>query len=192
MSEIDKAIFLTGAFYSAIGLVVYTLGTRALALVVIPVSLGISYLFETRFGKYLKYVFLILLVLSVSIPLHHSFGGNQIYFQTKESYNAENFMIDHYNWTRPSFVLAHVRAINYIESKQPSTVTFENDVYSPLFPRLQEYDTIVYTYGLGKNLQRFNYTADAAVDEGKLNLIYNNGFSFIAKTSVRSPNEPTS
>jgi hypothetical protein len=89
-------------------------------------------------------------------------------FQTKEAYQAENFMMDHYNWTSPSLILAHVRVISYLQTKQPSFAYFEDDVYSPLFPRLKEYDSIVYTVGLGKNLLRYNYTTEGILREEKL------------------------
>jgi hypothetical protein len=105
-------------------------------------------------------------------------------FQTKEAYYAENFMIDRYNWTNPSLILAHYRVTTYLQTKQPSlSAYFEDAVYSPLFPRLKEYDTIVYTVGLGKDLLRHNYTTEKILREEKLNFIYNNGFSYIATKS---------
>jgi hypothetical protein len=101
-------------------------------------------------------------------------------FQTKEAYHTENFMIDYYNWTNQAFILAHVRVITYLQTKQPSLAIFEDDVYSPLFPRLKEYDSIVYTVGLGKNLLSYNYTTERILREEILNVVYNNGFSYVA------------
>jgi hypothetical protein len=56
-------------------------------------------------------------------------------------------------------------------------------VYSPLFPRIKEYDYIVYTVGLGINLLRYNYTTDRILCEEKLNVLYNSGFSYAARKS---------
>lgn len=112
-------------------------------------------------------------------------------FQTKEDYQTENFLIDHYNWTNPAFILAHYRVITYLQTKQPSVAYFEDDVYSPLFPRLKEYDCIVYTVGLGKNLLRYNYTTERILHDEKLNVVYNNGFSYIAIKSSNYTWMPT-
>jgi hypothetical protein len=183
MRDLDKAIFLTGVIYSVSGIIFFTLGSRAIPIVFIPISMGASYLLKSRFKPYVQSVFLVLLILFAFIPLHNSFSTSQIMFQTKEAYQTENFFIGYYNWTKPSLILAHYRVITYLRTKQPSLVSFEDDVYSPLFPRLKEYDCIVYTVGLGINLLRYNYTTDRMLHEEKLNMIYNNGFSYIATKS---------
>jgi hypothetical protein len=182
--DLDKAIFLTGTLYSFTGILLYALGSRAIPIVFIPISLGALYLFESRFRPYVTPFFLVLLMLFVFVPLHTSFDTSQIMYQTKEAYQTENFMIDHYNWTNPSLVLAHVRVITYLQTKQPSVAYFEDDAYSPLFPRIQEYDAIVYTVGLGINLLRYNYTTERILHEGKLNMVYNNGLSYVAMKSL--------
>jgi hypothetical protein len=191
MRDLDKAIFLTGVVYSAYGSIFFVLGSRAIPLVFIPTSLGAAYLLESRFRPYVKFLFLILLILFVFIPLHGSFYDSQIIFQTKEAYQTENFMIHNYNWTNPSLILAHYRVITYLQTKQPSLANFEDDVYSPLFPRLKDYDTIVYTVGLGKNLLRYNYTTERILREEKLNMIYNNGFSYVSTKSSNFTWTPT-
>jgi hypothetical protein len=183
LRDLDKAIFLTGALLSALGVLFYYIGSRATPIAFIPVSLGASYLFESKFRSYLKCSFLILLALFAFISLHSSFNGSEILFQTKEAYQTENFLINHYNWTNPSLILAHYRVITYLEAKQPSLVYFEDDVSSPLFPRIKEYDCVVYTVGLGINLLRYNYTTDSILREEKLNVVYNSGFSYIAVKS---------
>lgn len=179
MRDLDKAILLTGAVYSAFGIIFFTLGSRAIPIVFIPISLGAPYLLKSRFRSYVISFFLVLLALFAFIPLHGTFFESEIMFQTREAYQAENFMIDHYNWTNQAFILAHVRVITYLQTKQPSVAYFEDDL-SPLFPRLKEYDSIVYTVGLGKNLLKYNYTTDRMLRENKLNVVYNNGFSFLA------------
>jgi len=184
MRDLDKAIFLTGGVYSAFGIIFSTLGSRAIPIVFIPISLGVPYLLESRFRPYIKSLFLVLLILFTFIPLHTSFYDSQVMFQTKEAYYAENFTIDHYNWTRPALILAHYRVITYLQAKHPSALYFESD-FSPAFPRLKEYDSIVYTVGLGKNLLRYNYTTERMLREEILNVVYNNGFSYLA---IRSSN----
>jgi hypothetical protein len=180
LTNLDKAIFLTGFIYSAAGTILFILGSRAIPLTFIPVSLGASYFLQGKFRKPLMFLFLILIILFTFIPLHSSFYDSQIMFQTEEAYKMENFMIERYNWTRSDVILAHVRVITYLRAKQPSNVDFENDVSDPLFPRIKEYDSIVYTVGLGKNLLKHNYTSERILREEKLNMIYNNGLSYIA------------
>lgn len=175
MRDIDKAILITGAAYSIVGLFLWTLGQRALVLILIPASLGVVGLFDTKFRSYLKPVFLLILLLFAFVPLHSSFST---IFQTNEAYLAENFMIDHYNWTRPSLILAYFELVPYMQAKQPSNVTFESDS-SPLFPRLKDYDSIVYTIPLGESLLRYNYTAGKISQTNNFNVIYDNGFSFL-------------
>jgi hypothetical protein len=180
MRDVDKVVLLNGVACSVAGIVFYTLGSRAIPITFIPISLGASYLLESRFRPYVKSFFLVLLILFVFIPLHGSFYESQIMFQTKEAYQTANFMIDHYNWANPSVILAHYRVVKYLQTKQPSLANFEDDIYSPLFPRLKEYDSIVYTVGLGKNLLNYNYTTERILREEILNMVYNNGFSYIA------------
>jgi len=183
MRDLDKAIFLTGAIYFAFGIIFLALGSRAIPIVFIPISLGAPYLLESRFRPYLKYSFLILLILFAFIPLHTSFYESEIMFQTKEAYQTENFMINNYNWTNRGFILAHARVVTYLGAKQPSVTYFEDDVYSPLFPRIREYDVIIYTVGLGKNLLKYNITPIEALNDERFNLVYDSGFSYIATRS---------
>jgi hypothetical protein len=182
MRDIDKAIYLVGVVYSAFGIFLYSLGSRAIAIAFIPVSLGVAYLFESRFRSYLKCLFLVLLILFVFVPVHSSFYDSYVFFQTKEAYRAEHFMIDRYNWTKSSLILAHspvaVYLVSYLEAKQPSAVDFERDD-SSLFPRLKEYDCVLYTVGLGKRLLWYNYTMERILYEEELNVVYNNGFSYM-------------
>jgi hypothetical protein len=181
LRSLDKAIFLTGVLYSAVGTIFYVLGSRAIPLAFVPISLGASYFLRGKFKKPIIFLFLVLLILFIFIPLHSAFYDSHIMFQTEEAYQMENFMINRYNWTRTDLILAHFRVITYLRAKQPNArVQFENDRNSPLFPRINEYDSIVYTVGLGKNLLRYNYTTDEILMEEKFNMIYNNGFSYIA------------
>jgi hypothetical protein len=172
--SLDKAIFLTGTIYSAAGVVLYVLGSRAISLAFLPISLGAVYLFGTRLRPYLACVILVLLILFPSIPFHSTFTS---IFQTEEEYAADNFLISSHNWTKPGLILADYRAITYLESIQAS------DAYSPLIRVIKEADTIFCTIALGKELLYFNYSMEKIVYEKKLNTIYTNGFSYVATRS---------
>ena len=182
MRSLDKAIFLTGLIYSGVGVILYILGSRAIAIAFIPISLGAPYLLENRFRSYLKSLFLVLLILLVFVPVHSSFYDRYIFFQTKEAYQAEHFMIDYYNWTTPSLVLAHAPVVEYLRpnlgAKEVNATSLERDD-SSLFPRLREYDSILYTVGLGNSFLKYNYTLEGVLYDEKLNVVYSNGFSDI-------------
>jgi hypothetical protein len=156
----------------------YVLGSRAIPLAFIPISLGASYLFETRFKPYLKSFFLVLLILFSFIPLHAAFTQS-IYFSTRESYRAENFFVDHYNWTKRSFILADFWVADYFESKL--TVKAYTFSRNPLM--IKEVDTIFYTVGLGLDMRGLNYTIEKIINEERLNVVYSSGFSIVATRS---------
>lgn len=175
----DKSVFLSGIIYLGLGALVLLLGSRTLPVAFIAVSLGASYLFESKFRPYLVGLFLVLLILFVSIPIHLSFYSSQTMFQTREAYLAENFFIDRYNWTNPSLVFAQKRVVTYIQARQTNVgAKFEWDS-SVFFLMLREYDSIVYTVGLGDSLVGYNYTSESVFQQEKLNMIYDNGFSHI-------------
>lgn len=176
MRDLDKAVFLTGAVYFGLGVMLWVLGSRAIPLAFIPVSLGASYLFGTRFKPYLKSFFLVLLILFSFISLHASFA-NEIFVRTKESYTAENFFIDH--WTNRSFTLANWWVADYFESKLTlRAYAFSRD---PLM--IKEVDTIFYTVTLGLQMRDFNYTIEKIINEERLNVVYSSGSSIVATRS---------
>ncbi|MFX1508461.1 MAG: hypothetical protein ACFFDC_20465, partial [Promethearchaeota archaeon] len=174
MRTIDKAVFISGLIYSAVGSVILLLGMRALPIVAIPVSLGASYLFESRFRQYLKPLFFVLLILFLSIPLHQSFQRD-IQFQTREAYIAENFFISNYTWTKPSIILAHFRVVKYFQPRLTVSAYFSASQES-----VEEADSIFYTIGLGRHFLLKNYTLERMFCEERPNLVYNNAFSYIA------------
>jgi hypothetical protein len=174
----DKVIFVTGAIYSALGALIQVLGSRTIPLVFIPVCLGVCYMFGTRFKRYLMFLLLILVILFPFILLHMSFEDDQLMFQTKESYVAGNFVVERYNWAVPSLVLAHTRVATYLRSKQNGQANFESD-FSPGFPRINNYDCIFYTIGLGKNLLKYNLTLDKILSEEMVNCVYDDGSSHV-------------
>lgn len=176
MENHDKILFVTGAVYAALGALIQVLGSRAIPVFFIPICVGVCYLFGTKLKKYLISLLLVLLILFPFIQLHLSFEDDQLMFQTKENYIAENFMIERYNWAVSSLVLAHTRVSTYLRTKQNGQANFESD-FSPGFPRINNYDCIFYTVGLGKNLLKYNLTLDKILGQEMLNRIYDGGAS---------------
>lgn len=173
LRDLDKAIFLAGSVYSGLGVVLWLLGWRAIPMAFIPISLGGAYLFQSRFRPYLKCLLLVLLVLFSFIPLHLSFFSEDIHFQTREAYTAQNFFIDHYNWTKRSFILASLRVREYIEMRMIGNASY----FSSRAKTFKWADTIIHTIALERELISFNYTVERIINEEKLNLVYNNGLS---------------
>lgn len=180
--DLDKAIFLTGIIYSGFGVMFFTLGSRAIPIAFIPISLGASYLLESKFRSYVNCLFLILLSLFAFVPLHTSFIDSPIMFQTKEAYTTANFMIEKYDWNAYSTVLSHVGGSSYIFPQIEGNYIGETD-YSPHFSssNIETYDCIVYSAGLAKNLLRNNVSTQQILD--RFNVIYHSRFSYIAEKS---------
>ena len=188
MREIDKAIFLSGALYLGIGVVLYTLGSRGLPIVFIPISIGVLYVYQSKFRPYLTCFILILLVLVVFIPIHTSFANspNQLMFQTKESYTTANFMIEKYPWNLPSIVISDFVVHGYISGARSPQIQGYTEIDNAgssrfLTSNITTYDCIVYSVGLGISLQRSNVSMQVILDG--FNVIYNSGLSYIAEKS---------
>jgi hypothetical protein len=185
LRAIDGAILLAGVTYLSLGLVIYSMGSRALPIFFIPLSVGAACLLETKFKSYVKGLFLVVLILFVFVPIHNSYNsfyGDFVPFQTKENSNAEHFILDRFNWKSHSVILAHAPVEVYLHSSldmKQTNVTFESDT-SPIFPRWGEYNCLLYTIGLGVTFLKYNYTLEKIVNEEKLNIEYDNGFSRIA------------
>jgi hypothetical protein len=172
---IDKGIFLTGFFYTALGFVFYTLGSRAWALLFIPVSLGIAYLFESKYRKTFLAITLILLVLFLFIPIRQSFE-NTDQVQTSETYAAQNFFIKSFDFENPKPVLANFRVITYLEGK-----TEANPYYLNSDPNLvNKTQVIFYTIGLGLDFQNINFDVEKYIQDEQMDILYTNGYSYIA------------
>jgi hypothetical protein len=173
MAILDKAIFSIGVLYTLLGTVLNTLGERAIAILFIPLSLGTAYLFESRFKKFFVSILLIVLILFLFIPLHQSFN-TEIEFQTRETYIADNFFINHYNWENPGSVVADFRTSTYLTAKL--------SVYVDIQPWLQtgaKADAILYTpQFVGSDLG--NYSSMESLSQAEmLSLVYNDGFSYV-------------
>ena len=191
LRNVDYAILLTGVLYSAIGLLLPVLGTRAITFVAIPASLGALYLTESKFKKYFKSVFLIVIIFSTFITIHKTFYDTQIFHQTRKEYKCSNFVIHNYNWQNSSLLLSHFRVMHYVQKRSLSEdVVFKNDIYDKNFSQdIKDYDCVVYTVGLGKNFLRLNYSIQKSLSEFEINhfnLIYNSGnFSYVFLTSSK-------
>jgi hypothetical protein len=186
MREMDKAVFLTGAVYSGLGVVLYTLGSRALPIVFVPISLGVLYLYESRLRPYLKCFILILLVLVVFIPIHTSLGWSYISFQTREAQTTANFMIEKYNWNLTSIVISDGGAKWYISTQIQGYTEIDTASSSRfLTSNITTYDCIIYSVGLAKTLQWSNVSVEETSQRilDGFNVIYNSGSSYIAEKS---------
>jgi len=191
MREIDKAILLTGAVYSVLGIILHILGTRAIPLFFVPICLGASYLLKSRVRPFVGFLFLILLILFVSIPLRTSFYEHQIMFQTKEAQTTAKFMIDKYDWNAHSTVLSHVGTKWYISMQIGGNSTVESE-HSYLFHSSivnynrsfnENFDCIIYSVGVAKSLKSYNFSEEEISRSilDRFNIIYDSGFSYIAE-----------
>jgi hypothetical protein len=177
-NAIDKAILFAGVVYSAFGIMLNTLGARAIAVAFLPISLGAAFLFGGKFKPYFAVLFSVLIVLFLFVPLHQSFN-TQIWFQTKESYIADNFFLDHYNWENPGFVVLDFWTIRYVLPKL--------SVYEDINPWMNigdKPDAILYSpQVVGEHLGNYS-SMDSLSQDRKLDLLYNDGISFV----ITNPN----
>ena len=178
LRDIDKAILLTGILYSGIGIFLAALGTRAISLAFIPVSLGAAFLFEKASRPFLKHIFVVLIVVLLAlfsfIPLHQSFNSATL-FQTQETYRAANFLIDYSDWEETNQTLSYHSVNSYFEAK----LSYYK-VFTAYLQDVKDPDIVFYTVGLGKELLSQNYTVEQIFFGGRRNLVYTNGFSSIA------------
>jgi hypothetical protein len=186
LRKIDQAIFLTGAVYTGLGVALNVLGLRAIVLVFVPISLGISYLFQSKFKQYLKYLVAVLLIFIVFVPIYSSLYSYPITFQTKENLATANFMIEKYDWNSKSIVIADNGAKWYISPQiQGNTQVDTDEAPTIRLSNITNYNCIIYSVGLAHTLQ----VSDISIEEtsqqimDKFDLVYNSGFSFIATKS---------
>lgn len=176
------AIFLSGAIYLMASQIIPILGTRTFPVIALPVALGATYYLKSRFKLYYQLVFLILIVSFTFLPLHSSYTStkSQIMFQTKEAYQSENFLLDHYNWNQKSRLLSDIRTVNYLATKSSShNVTFKSDLSVSFSREIQSYDCIMFTIGLEKSFSRYNSTESIFNEINEKNIVYNSGPSYI-------------
>ena len=179
----DYALLLIGAMFT-VGLLISPeayreLSSRAFFLIGIPVSVGASYLIESKLRKYLKPILLVLLVLFSFNLMHQTFYDRQTFFQTKSEYQCANFMINSINWADPASVYSHYRVMQYLMPKSSGDVVRFGDDFSEKFPEdTMDYDYVVYTIGIAKSYLGANYSVDDSLSNFEVNhfnLLYNSG-----------------
>jgi hypothetical protein len=175
----DKAILLTGIFYSLAGVVILIFGTRTYPLVIIPITLGLSKILEGRFKRFVICVIAVIMLLFPFVLVHSVSFEPQTMYQTKSDYVLENFFIDHYNLTTAELSVMHVRVMYYIQAKEPLIYNLEDDTFSALFPRIDQYHYVLYTTGLGISLEEHNITENELINEAGLNLVCDSGSAYI-------------
>jgi hypothetical protein len=187
LRRIDISILLTGIIYSGVGIGLSVLGSRAIALVFIPISLGIACFFETKFRKYLKYAVIVLLILVVFVPIHMSLSSNLITFQTKEDLSASNFMIEKYDWNTKSTVIITSPSVFYINPQVQGKAEIDADL-GPRFglSHVIMYDSILYSVDFARRLSMSNISIDLTSEKiiESFDILYNSGDFFIAQKST--------
>jgi hypothetical protein len=179
--EIDFALLISAGFYSLAGAVVYVLGQRAWFILFMPLSLGAVYFLEHKLGKYLKPLFVILLILFTFVPLSYTYNTTQVFFQTKNENFLSDFAITNYSWEGSGSVLAHFRLITYLESKTGGTVQFGSEyqftnTYYRVFPQnIPTFNCIIYTAGLAQSTSARNYSMEGLWQGQKYNRVYDSG-----------------
>lgn len=184
---VDKAVLLVGLCYSSIGLVLYTLGTRAVVIIFIPLTLGVAFLIEYKYQKLRRFfkpsilvLVIVLLASSMFIQVHQSFNY-EIQFQTKEAYQTDNFLIDHLDWDKENIkVVMDYRSVTYFRSFLDKNVEFlykDEDIFS-----LYKADVIFHNVMLSRILSYTNLTNNSTYYES-FNRLYDNGITYIALNS---------
>jgi hypothetical protein len=173
VNALDKAILFTGIIYSALGVVLNTLGYRAVAVAFAPISLGAAFLFQGKFRLYFAVLFSVLLALFLFIPIHTLFT-TEISFQTTQNYVADNFFLNHYNWQNAGFVASDYWTNTYLSPKL--------NTYHYIFPQYIKgfkADAVLYTPQL-TGINFGNYTNMQSLSQGEgLNVAYNDGISYV-------------
>ncbi len=179
LRTVDLSLLVSMVAYTALAAILPIMGRRAFFALLIPISLGVTYYYKSKFGRHLKYSFLIIVLLLTSIPLTRSFYDSQIFFQTEVEYQSANFLINHYNWTKQSSILSHFRVMRYLETKTASDSEFGHDLTSTFPEDARNYDCAFYTIGLGKNLLLHNQSAPEAFSGVGYNRVFDSTFCAI-------------
>jgi len=183
LRTIDKAIFLMGAVYSGLGAALNVLGTRAVPIVFIPLALGVTYLFMSKFSRYLKYLVLFLLILVVFVPIHSSINSYPITFQTKDDLVTANFMLEKYDWNSNSLVITDLGARWYMLPQIQGNPEIDTDIASRFgLSKITSYDSIVYSVGMAQSLNNDHISIEQTSFQilERFDVVYNSGSSYIA------------
>lgn len=184
LNIVDKTVLLVGIAYSSIGLVLYTLGTRAVVIIFIPLTLGAAYLFEYKYKKFKKFfkssILILTLVLLSSflfIQVHQAFN-NEIQFQTKEAYQTDNFLLDHLDWKKENLtVVMDYRTVTYFQSRLSNNVEYLYKNITSI-----DYTNVVFYNVMLSKLMDANLTNNSTFYEN-FNRLYDNGVTYVALNS---------
>lgn len=177
---VDKAILLAGIVWSASGLFLFTLSSRAIPLAFLPICLGVPYLFQTKFKPIVIGFLLVLLIMFTFIPIHLAFYNQVVSYQTKEAYNADNFFIDHYDYSNHSLILASLTTRDYLSTRLAGSTGLT--IYTPVesdLGHMESANMVLYNFALQNELHNENYTIEKVINGEKVNTVYDNGFSKI-------------
>jgi hypothetical protein len=177
LSKVDIALFFAGFIYLLVGTFLPILGSRAIGFIFIPLSLGVYYFTQGKKIIFIKSAFFICLILFTFVAIHHSFMG-EVQYQTKEVYEAENFLLQHFSWNKTvePKIIVDFRQSNYLTAFKATDASFFGE-NAANFTELPEYDWIIRTIGLEKVLFEKNITISDSVLISSFNLIYSNGYT---------------
>lgn len=181
LRTVDKVLFLTGAVYGSLGFVLSILGMRAVVLALIPLSLGVSYLFEQKFKRYLKPILLILLMLFTFAIIHTTFGDYPI--QSKQDLSVSNFVLDEFDLKTNYRILSDVYTTAYLHTLASMNLVID-DVYSTPYnsSTIGTYDSVIYSIYFEQTIERFANSPSNVTNEiqSRFNVIYTSGLDYIA------------
>jgi hypothetical protein len=170
----DKALFFTGLFYACLGLVLNTLGWRAVSILFIPVSLGLILFFNGKFRKYFVILVMILLIFSSFTLVRQTFSNFDIQFQTEKGYQMDNFFLENHDFTSNKSIFTDYRSSWYLQSKIDYYVYILTDLSTIGAP-----DVLLFTPALFDKDFGNTTIADINQNQGMVNRLYDSGSSYI-------------
>jgi hypothetical protein len=183
LRNVDNLLLISSGIIAVAGALIPVIGMRVVFGLVIPISLGINYFFDSKYRRHTIALFLILVTLFPFIPLTQSFYDREVHFQTENEYVTSNFFIEHHNWLNRDSVLSHFRTSHYLKTRTSGRTLFPHDVQDAFPYNAEESDYIIYNVGIGKKFYSANFTLPTFLEENAYNRIYDSHFSYIASKS---------
>jgi hypothetical protein len=182
--QTDIVLLLVGLIYTGLGFFLYTLGSRGIPIFIIPLSLGVAYLYQTKLKKLTGLVFAVLLILSIFIIIHSSFADFPLmYIQTNQESNLDSFFLQNFNMTKNSRILSDVGPNAYLDPLIPSNVDIENVYANPYnATTIGYYNSVIYSIGFEKVSLEYGQSPKQIQDDLLYNfsVVYSSGDMFIA------------
>jgi hypothetical protein len=170
----DKAFFVTGLLYAGLGFVLNSLGWRAISILFIPISLGIVYIFESKFKKFFTIIMVILLTFASFTLIHQSFSTFDIQFQTEKGYQMDNFFLKNFDFTGNETIFTDYRSSWYLQSKISFYKYIHTDASSISEPDVLIFTPVLIEKDFGN--ATISYTNE---NQGMVNRLYDSGSSYI-------------